>query len=43
MKDATIRLGHRTLVTKPMTPLEMLLPKDSGSPKMSMCPRTLYA
>lgn len=32
-----------TLVTKPTTPLEMLLPRESGSPRMSMCPSTLYA
>lgn len=36
------QVGH-TLVTKPITPLEMLLPSDSGSPKISMCPSTLYA
>lgn len=36
-------LSSSTLVTKPITPLEILMPSDSGSPKMSMCPNTLYA
>jgi len=34
-------LSRCTFVTKPITPLEMFMPSERGSPRMSMCPRTL--